>query len=180
MRLDLRLDRVVVRTSRLADLDVLCEADADSLPTEASESTDRRDRLRSRIETGSDLATDGVCFFTVDCDGRPVGDIQARAPRYGFPPGVCEIGISLVRTARGNGVGRVAVRLFSDFLLAERWSRVQGATAVDNIAMCRAFEASDFLREGVASAYLPDGRGGRIDCAVYARVQKGAQVDGRC
>lgn len=122
MLVDLRLDRVAVRTSRLADLDVLCETDADSLPTEATESTDRRARLRSRIEIGSDLATDGVCFFTVECDGRPVGDIQARAPRYGFPPGVCEIGISLLATARGHGVGRVAVRLFSDFLLAERWS----------------------------------------------------------
>ena len=171
MLVDLRSGRIAVRTSRLADLDVLTETDADSLSTKAANRTDRRAQLRARIENGSDLLADGVCFLTVESDGRPVGDIQARAPRYGFPPGVCEIGISLVASSRGHGVGRVAVRLFSDFLLSDGWSRVQGSTAVDNIAMCRVFEEADFLREGVASAYLPDGLGGRIDCAVYARVR---------
>lgn len=171
MLVDLRSGRIAVRTSQLADLDVLTETDADSLPTEAAKPTGRRAQLRARIENGSDLFADGVCFLTIESDGRPVGDIQARAPRYGFPPGVCEIGISLLRSTRGHGVGRVAVGLFSDFLLSDGWSRVQGSTAVGNIAMCRAFEESGFCREGVALAYLPDGRGGRIDCAVYARVR---------
>lgn len=150
---------------------MLTETDADSVPTGSPELIERRARIRARIEDTLDLAIDGVCFLTVEQDGRPVGDIQARAPRFGFPPGVCEIGISLLAAARGQGVGRVAVRLFSQLLLDDGWARVQGLTAVDNIAMCRAFEEATFSREGIAAAYLPDGRGGRIDCAVYARVR---------
>ncbi len=167
---DLRAGRVGVRTPRLADLDVLCRTDADSLPADTPEPADRRSRLRARIEQPSDLLSDGICFFTVGFDGEPVGDIQARAPRLGFPPGVCELGISLLASRRGAGIGRAAVGLLTEHLFDVGWARVQGSTRLDNVAMCRAFEHAGFAFEGVARGYLPDESGGRNDCAVYARV----------
>ncbi len=171
MQVDLRASSVRVRTARLSDLDVLVRCDADGgLSTVSKRDDGRRDQLRRRIESSPDLRADGLCFLTVESDGDPVGDVQARAPRYAFPPGVCEIGITLVAEARGLGIGRVAVRLFTDFLLGDGWSRVQGSTELGNVGMRRAFEHAGFTLESVAAAYLPVADGGRADAAVYVRI----------
>ena len=171
MLVALRAGAVRVRTARMSDFDVLLRSDADGgLPAAPTSGDERREKLRRRIESGPDLRADGLCFLTVESDGEPVGAVQARAPRYGFPPGVCEIGITLITEARGAGIGRVAVRLFTDYLLDDGWSRIQGSTELGNVGMRRAFEQAGFTFESVAAAYLPAVDGGRADAAVYVRI----------
>jgi RimJ/RimL family protein N-acetyltransferase len=111
--------------------------------------------------------------LVVERDGRPVGDIQARAPKNGMPPGVCEIGISLLRDARGRGIGREAVALFTDHLLGAGWPRVQASTATENLAMRRVLDHLGFAFEGVLRSYAPAADGGREDYAMYARTLDG-------
>lgn len=127
-----------------------------------------RERLRRQIERNPTLADGGFVALAVERDGVVVGDIQARCPKHGFPPGVCEIGITLFASARGKGVGKEAVALFTEHLLAEGQERVQATTAVDNTAMRRVLEAVGYTFEGVLASYAPGDDGGRADYAMYA------------
>ena len=75
-------------------------------------------------------------------DGRLAGEIQARQPEMGLPPGVFEIGIEVFDpTVRGTGIGRRALGLFLVHLFVEEHAhRVQLTTDVDNAAMRRVAE----------------------------------------
>jgi RimJ/RimL family protein N-acetyltransferase len=126
------------------------------------------ERLRRRIERNPTLEDGGFFALGVEADGRLVGEIQARAPQHCFLPGVCEIGIALLSEARGRGVGREAVALFTEQLFAQGLARVQASTAVSNTAMRRVLELLGWELEGVLRAYGPAEDGGREDYAMYA------------
>ena len=126
-----------------------------------------RERLRRQIERKPTLRDGGVLPLVVESDGRLVGDIQARAPTGAFPPGVCEIGITLSPEVRGRGLGLDAVRTFTTHLFDEGLERVQASTAVDNAAMRRVLEQADYTFEGVLRGYGPS-EAGRVDYAMYA------------
>src|SRR5204862_6474775 len=70
-------------------------------PTELSE-------LRERIARSGEF--DGTeILLGIQVDGRLAGEVQARQPRMGLPPGVFELGIDLFDGAdRGRGIGRTA------------------------------------------------------------------------
>lgn len=131
---------------------------------------DLEERLRARVERPPALADDGLLSLVVEHEGRLVGDIQARAPKHGMPPGGCEIGISLFPEARGRQIGRDAVALFTDCLLETGVHRVQATTAADNTAMRRVLEHVGYTFEGILRDYGPTARGGREDYAMYALV----------
>ena len=124
-----------------------------------------RERLRRRL-TRSDR---GFLVLAIEAEGRLVGEVDARAPRDAFPPGVFELGIELYDPAdRGRGYGTAAVagvveRLFAD----EGAARVQASTALDNVAMRRALERTGFALEGTLRGFMPAGEG-REDYALYA------------
>jgi RimJ/RimL family protein N-acetyltransferase len=126
------------------------------------------ERLRRRIERNPTLEDGGFFALGIEADGRLVGEIQARAPQHCFLPGVCEIGIELLSEARGRGVGREAVALFTEQLFAQGLARVQASTAVSNTAMRRVLELLGWELEGVLRAYGPTEGGGREDYAIYA------------
>jgi RimJ/RimL family protein N-acetyltransferase len=132
---------------------------------------DARERLRKQVERNLTLAADGFIELVVERDGEVIGDIQARAPKNGFPPGVCEIGITLFVHARGQGAGREAVELFTGHLFNEGVDRVQASTAVDNAAMRRVLERLGYTYEGVLRDYAPANDGGREDYAMYAMTR---------
>ena len=104
---DVRLVRL-----RSADLDVMGRARKDWTtamgypdafgPAEHAE-------LVERIERSGEF--DGTeLVLGIQVDGRLVGEVQARQPRMGLPPGVFELGIDLFDEAdRGRGFGRVAL-----------------------------------------------------------------------
>jgi RimJ/RimL family protein N-acetyltransferase len=138
--------------------------DVDTLAADEREA----ERLRRRIERSPTLEDGGFFALGVEADGRLVGEIQARSPKHCFLPGVCEIGIALLPDARGRGVGREAVALFTEQLFAQGLARVQASTAVSNAAMRRVLERLGWELEGVLRSYGPVEGGGREDYAMYA------------
>lgn len=125
-------------------------------------------RVRDLVERSPTLEDGGFLGLTVEASGTVVGSIQARAPDKAFPPGVCELGITLLPHARGQGLGRRVVRLFTEFLLDSEWPRVQASTARDNQAMRRVLEVSSYAFEGILRSYAPSADGARLDYAMYA------------
>jgi RimJ/RimL family protein N-acetyltransferase len=150
--------RVLLRAMEPGDIEALVEDDA------------HRERLLKQIERSPTLADGGFLGLVVVGDGAVVGDIQARAPKHGFPSGTCEIGITLFPDARGRGFGLEAVKLFTQHLLREAMDRVQASTAVDNVAMRTVLERAGYEFEGVLRSYAP-GEDGREDYAMYAVVR---------
>jgi RimJ/RimL family protein N-acetyltransferase len=147
---------VRLRTVKLEDVDTLAADEPEA------------ERLRRRIERNPTLEDGGFVSLAIEADGRLVGEIQARAPQHCFLPGVCEIGISLLEEARGRGVGREAVALFTEQLFEQGLARVQASTAVSNLAMRRVLERLGWELEGVLRAYGPAEDGAREDYAMYA------------
>jgi RimJ/RimL family protein N-acetyltransferase len=162
-----------VRLVRLhaGDLDVMARVRKDEAtamgypdafgPAERAELSERIDR--SGEFDGTEL------LLGIQVEGRLAGEVQARQPRMGLPPGVFELGIDLFDEAdRGRGLGRAAlaqllIRLFGD----EGAHRVQLTTDVDNAAMRALSERVGFRFEGVMRSFMPSGDGPR-DYAMYA------------
>ena len=163
----------------LVRLRPLTTADVDAL-VEASEgrafgpsSDERRARLHKQLERRLTLEHDGFLSLGVEADGQLVGDIQARSPKNAFPPGVCEIGITLFAAARGKGIGSDAIAQFTELLFEKGLKRVQASPALDNVAMRRVLERVGYEYEGVLRSFAPDADGTREDYAIYAAVAIG-------
>ncbi len=75
------------------------------------------------------------------------------------PLQICDIGYSVHPDARGQAVGRRAVRRFTQWLTLDDEGpahvRVQLDHSVENEASCRVALAAGFEREGMRRAYLP-------------------------
>jgi len=163
--------RVRLRSVMLEDVEPLVagmEADPRSFGPGGEEA---RARLRKQVEQNPTLEDGDFLDLAVEGDGRLVGDVQARMPPRAWPGGVCEIGISLFADARGQGFGREAVTLFTDYLFGEGLERVQASTAVDNGAMRRVLELVGYGFEGVLRSYGPRPDGRREDYAMYAATR---------
>lgn len=165
-----------VRLVRLrgADLEPLCrarEAEAASMGYPDAFGPAEREELRGRIERSG--AFDGTeLMLGIRVDGRLVGEVQARQPRMGLPPGVFELGVSLFDEAdRGKGVGGAALgQLLTRLFEREGAHRVQVTTDVDNVAMRYLSERLGFTLEGVLRKFMPTARGPR-DYAMYAMTR---------
>ena len=130
-------------------------------PTELAE-------LRDRIARSGEF--DGTeILLGIQVDGRLAGEVQARQPRMGLPPGVFELGIDLFDEAdRGHGMGVIALSLLLKRLFEDEGAhRVQLTTDVDNAAMRRTSDRLGFVFEGVMRSFMPSVDGPR-DYAIYA------------
>jgi RimJ/RimL family protein N-acetyltransferase len=134
--------------------------------------TEETERLRAQVARHTVLADDGFLTLAVEHEQAMVGDVQARAPRHAFPPGVCEIGVTLFSEVRGQGLGTDAVRLLTRYLHATGWSRVQASTAVTNQGMQRVLQRSGYALEGTLRSFAPQEDGRREDYLMYASVQQ--------
>jgi RimJ/RimL family protein N-acetyltransferase len=161
----LRGERVTLRAIRPDELRIFLRGGG-------GRATAPRERLMERIERSGRLV-EGMLDLGIDVDGTLVGDVQARRPQEAVPPGVVELGIDLYdATDRGRGYGREAVSLLTGHLFVEGIAeRVQGSTAVDNIAMRTVFERLGFRFEGVMRGFMP-GPDVRIDYALYAVLRE--------
>jgi RimJ/RimL family protein N-acetyltransferase len=127
---------------------------------------DARERLRERIAR-SGRFVDGRLDLAIEADGQLVGDISARGPAEAFPPGVVDVGISLLPEHRSRGLGTEAVRLMTDRLFREEQAeRVQASTDVANAPMRRVLEKLGFVEEGVMRSFMPTGAV-RADYVLY-------------
>ena len=166
--IELAGERVRLRTIGFADVDALVEvADADPASFGGG-GEERRQRLRKQVERNPTLEDGGFLALVVEVEDRVIGEVQARAPNNAFPPGVCEIGISLLPAARGHGYGREAVALFTEHLLGTGVARIQASTAVANRAMGLLLERVGYCFEGVLREFAPTEGGGRDDYVMYA------------
>jgi RimJ/RimL family protein N-acetyltransferase len=166
-------DVLLVRL-RSADLDVMArvrmeEASAMGYPDAfgPAEHAELAERIgRSGEFDGTEL------LLGIEVDGRLAGEVQARQPRMGLPPGVFELGIDLFDEAdRGRGLGRVALtQLLTRLFEQEGAHRVQLTTDVDNAAMRTLSERLGFGFEGVMRGFMPSTDGPR-DYAMYAMTK---------
>jgi RimJ/RimL family protein N-acetyltransferase len=159
---------VSLRPLTAADLDALWTARTRSTDPWADTSDGALRKLRQRV-ADSGMLTNGELLLGITAGGRLAGEIQARQPEMGLPPGVFEIGIEVFDpAARGTGIGRRALELFVTHLFEqERAHRVQLTTDVDNAAMQRVAEHVGFTREGTLRAFMPSKDGPR-DYLMYA------------
>jgi RimJ/RimL family protein N-acetyltransferase len=161
--------RVVLRPYRAAELDAMEAAMAseearDWLPL----GPPPRHELRRRVDAGGSMS-DGRIDLAIEAEGRLIGEIDARHPKWALPPGVWEVGITLFsRADRGRGFGREALALLCDRLFADEDARrVALSTDLENAAMRAVAERCGFRLEGVLRGYMPAGDE-RRDYALYA------------
>lgn len=108
----------------------------------------------------------------IEAEGRMVGTMQfyrAGACIHGY-----EIGYILHSEAdRGKGYAGEALRLFGDYLLAERpgCHRLQLIIETDNAASVRVAEACGYEREGILRKAGYSDAAEPPDCFVYSRVR---------
>ena len=163
---------VRLRSITLDDIELLVAARRADPGTFGPGDDAARDRLRKQVERNLTLDNDGFLELVVERDGAPIGDVQARAPKNAFPPGVCEIGITLFADARGRGAGTEAVELFTGHLFEDGLERVQASTALDNAAMRRVLERLGYQYEGILRSFSPVDGGGREDYAMYGMTRR--------
>jgi RimJ/RimL family protein N-acetyltransferase len=162
---------VSLRPLHERDLGDLWKARVDSDAPWSDTSDAARQKLRDRIATSGRLAQ-GELLLGIVSEGRLAGEIQARQPEMGLPPGVFEIGIEVHDpSARGGGIGRRALALFLDHLFVEeRAHRVQLTTDVENEAMRHVAERLGFRLEGTLRGFMPSPDGPR-DYLLFAMTK---------
>jgi RimJ/RimL family protein N-acetyltransferase len=127
-----------------------------------------------RAELGERIARSGEFDGTelllgIQVDGRLAGEVQARQPRMGLPPGVFELGIDLFDEGdrrRGHGCAAL-IQLLTRLFELEGAHRVQITTDLDNAAMRGLADRLGFRFEGVMRSFMPSADGPR-DYALYA------------
>lgn len=166
-------DRVTLRGFRSDELDELLSI-SEAWPTGDGIhwGTRDRDELRRKVEASGRWTEVAALDMAIEADGRLVGEIQARQPRGGLPPGVFELGVEIFADAdRGSGLGAAAIRSMVSHLFAEeRAHRVQLSTDVDNDGMRRCAERVGFGFEGVNRGFMPTEQGPR-DYAMYGMTR---------
>lgn len=165
-----RGDRLVLRPYRVDEIDAMTAAMSTIearqwLPMGAPP----RHELRRRVEAAGE-PSDGRIDLAIEEEGRMIGEIDARHPRWAVPPGVWEIGISMFSSAdRGRGLGREAVSLLCDRLFQREGAhRVALTTDLDNAAMRAVAVRCGFGFEGVLRSFMPSADGSRRDYGMYA------------
>ncbi|MBS1697240.1 MAG: GNAT family N-acetyltransferase [Actinobacteria bacterium] len=105
-----------------------------------------REEYRARIAAAV-TDPDGTILFVIEVDGEPVGTVGLfgidELARHG------EMGIALVPSARGRGIGTEAVRQILEFgFVRGNLRRVHLEVIASNAAAIRAYEKVGFVVEG--------------------------------
>jgi RimJ/RimL family protein N-acetyltransferase len=105
--------------------------------------------FKARLRRSGQLA-DGWLDLAIDRDGVPVGRIQTFVPAgRPLPPGTFEVGIGLRESARGQGYGREALLLLTDWLFEHAAAQaVQAPTDPANVAMRTVFQWAGWMAAG--------------------------------
>ena len=162
--------RVTLRPYRDDDASILVAtwADATWFAPKGTGPRELAERVRERIRRSGSF-TDGMVIFAIEAEGRLVGEVSARQPIHGLPPGVFELGIELFESGdRGRGLGADAIVAITKHLFGDEGAhRVQLSTDVENGAMRRVSERLGFHFEGVLRSFMPEADGPH-DYALYA------------
>jgi RimJ/RimL family protein N-acetyltransferase len=93
---------------------------------------------------------DGWLDLAIDLDGMSIGRIQTFVPPgRQLSPGTFEVGIGLRESARGQGYGREALTLLTDWLFGEAAAEVvEAPTDPANVAMRTVFQRAGWTLAG--------------------------------
>ncbi|MGZ8581416.1 MAG: GNAT family N-acetyltransferase [Actinomycetota bacterium] len=161
--------RVTLRAYHDDEVPILVStwADAEWFAPKGTGPRELAERVRERVRRSGSF-TEGVIILAIESDGRLVGEVQARQPINGLPPGVFELGIELFDDGdRGQGLGAEAVIAIARHLFDDEGAhRVQLTTDVENAPMRRVAERLGFTFEGVLRSFMPESDGPH-DYAMY-------------
>ena len=112
------------------------------------------DSFRSRLRRSGRLL-DGWLDLAIDLDGVSIGRIQTFVPPgRPLPAGTFEVGIGLREQMRGNGYGREAVALLTDWLFEQAAAEVvEAPTDPRNVAMQAVFRHVGWVLAGSLAEY---------------------------
>jgi RimJ/RimL family protein N-acetyltransferase len=144
------LPTVSLRARTPDDLDVLFSIAADLATWEernpSAPAPLTRERFDARLAAPGNTSEDTV-NFVVDVDGVAVGSASLFA--YDSFAHHAEVGISLVREARGRGIGTAAIVQLVEFGFVRRnLRRIHLQAIASNAGAIRAYEKAGFVIEG--------------------------------
>jgi len=151
----IRGSRLVLRPLRPAEIDEEWRAMVTADPTWIAELPDEA-AFRARLERSGRMAN-GWIDLAIDLDGACIGRIQTFVPPgRALPSGTYEVGIGLRELARGQGHGREALRVFTNWLFGRAAAEVvEAPTDPANLAMRTVFERVGWT---LAESYTEFGR----------------------
>ena len=105
--------------------------------------------FKARLRRSGHLE-DGWLDLAIDLDGVSIGRIQTFVPPgRTLPPGTFDVGIGLREDARGQGYGREALTLLTDWLFEHAAARaVEASTDPANAAMRTVFRKAGWMPAG--------------------------------
>ena len=167
---------VRLRDVTLADADLLDKWNRELEPGSFNDFGLREPVPREPLAKGSlRNERNGTLIVERVADATPVGTVAWRKVTvYGPSPtsDAWQIGIELIASARGMGLGAEAQRLLADYLFAATdINRVEASTDVENLAEQRSLEKAGYRREGVLRR-AQFRCGAYHDLAYYSRLRE--------
>ncbi len=149
----IRGSRLLLRALRPGEIDAEWQAMVTADPMAIAELPDEAS-FKARLQRSGHLA-DGWLDLAIDLDGVPVGRIQTFVPPgRPLPPGTFEVGIGLREAARGQGYGREALTLLTDWLFEHAAAEVvEAPTDPANVAMRTVFQRAGWELAGSLTEY---------------------------
>jgi RimJ/RimL family protein N-acetyltransferase len=171
--LELRVDELLLREPREADIDVVAPAFLDpAIGDEAGLPPLGADELRLMLrELLPGMRAQGLLapYVIEETDSAA---IVGGATLHHFDPmrDAVEVGYWLFVEARGRGVATRSVQAMTEHAFANGIYRVEAHVRVGNEASERVLERAGFAREGVKRRYLRRQDGTRHDATAFARL----------
>lgn len=146
--IEIRGPRLLLRALQASEIDEEWQAMVDADPMVIAELPDE-EAFRARLRRSGRLV-DGEIDLAVDLDGMLIGRIQTFVPPgHPLPPGTFDVGIGLREHARGQGHGREALALLTDWLFEHAAAQViEGDTDPANAAMRAVFHRAGWAQAG--------------------------------
>jgi RimJ/RimL family protein N-acetyltransferase len=146
--IEIRGPRLVLRALQAGEIDEEWQAMVDADPMVIAALPDE-EAFRARLRRSGRLIG-GELDLAIDLDGALIGRIQTFAPPgRPLPPGTFDVGIGLREHVRGQGHGREALALLTDWLFEHAAAHViEGDTDPANAAMRAVFHRAGWARAG--------------------------------
>ena len=146
--IEIRGPRLLLRALKASEIDEEWQAMVDADPMVIAELPDE-EAFRARLRQSGRLIGSEL-DLAVDLDGALIGRIQTfLPPGRPLPTGTYEVGIGLREHARGQGYGREALTLFTDWLFGHAAAEVvESATDPANAPMRAVFRRAGWAEAG--------------------------------
>jgi len=144
----IRGSRLLLRALRPGEIEAEWQAMVADDPMAVGELPDEAS-FKARLQQSGRMI-DGWLDLAIDLGGAAIGRIQTFVPPgHPLPPGTFDVGIGLRQDARGQGYGREALTLLTDWLFEHAAAEVvEASTAPANAAMRTVFQRAGWQLAG--------------------------------